>query len=60
MVILPGVRAQVARKIVLVSGAMELVRSALGDHLHLRSRCCIEVRGLVADAHLVFFNRFHR
>ena len=57
VVVLPKIGgAYVASKVVFVKGAMEVVGSALGDHLDLAARRAVEIRGLVAGADLELFD----
>ena len=55
-IVLPGVAAEVVVEVILVSGAMPSVGTALGDHFNLRAGRIVEVGGLVGGVHLELFN----
>src|SRR2546422_4923612 len=60
MVVEPGVRAEVAAQIILISCSMPGIAAAASHELHLSSGRAIEVGGLVGDVNLELLDAFHR
>src|SRR5713101_1998298 len=60
MVVEPGVCAEIAAQIILVSGAMPAIAAAAGYQLHLRAGRAVEVGGLVGYVDLEFLNALYR
>ena len=60
MVVEPGVRAEVAAQIILISCSMPGIAAAASHELHLSSGRAIEVGGLVGDVDLELLDALHR